>query len=106
MTTSEHQVVESTVAALDRLGDATNAQTEQILNAARQAATSERIPKHNRHWLWALTSAAVLILVAGVYTGGRNGSEAVAITEQLVADAELYQDMEFYTWLSEELESE
>ena len=106
MTTPDRQCAETTLSALDRVADATDAQTDQALNTARQAAIRAHETKYNRHWLWALASAAVLVLVVGVYSAGRNGSEATAITEQLVADAELYQDMEFYTWLSEELESE
>ena len=106
MTIPDKTVIENTLDTLDRIERATDAQTEQALNASRRAALGSHNSKHNRHWMWALASAAVLVLVVGIYTAGRNGSEGAAITEQLVADAELYQDMEFYTWLAEELESD
>ena len=103
---TDRQRIESMVGALERITDATDAQTDQALNAARRNALRESGAKRTKNWLMTLASAVVLVLVVGVFTAGRNGSEVSAMTEQLVADAELYQEMEFYLWLSEELELE
>lgn len=110
----EHQnsdhYIETAVAALERMADAADATSEQALNAARRKALQGMIPsatsnKRPSRWLWAAATAAALALAVGIAWVDRNGHE-LPPAEQLVADAELYQQMEFYLWLSEELESE
>ena len=54
--------VRGTVAALDRMADATDARTEQALNAARYKAMGFRpVPSKRNNWL-ALGSVAALVL--------------------------------------------
>lgn len=100
------ECIDATVEALDRMADGTDAQTEQALGAARRKALDAAQARRLSSWHWAAATAAVLalaIVLAFVY---RNGNDLPPLNEQLVADAELYQEMEFYLWLSEELESE
>lgn len=107
----EHEIVEATTEALDRMAREADPRADQALDAARREALRE--PDRNRTWawLWATTAAAVLALAVVVAfidfkEGDFNDGEPSLLAQQPVADAELYQDMEFYLWLSQELESE
>jgi hypothetical protein len=102
----DRQCIETAVSALDRIADANDAATEQALDAARRQALQGPNRMRPLRLLSAAAAAAVLLLAAGIAFVDRNGGELAPLTEQLAADAELYQEMEFYLWLSEELESQ
>jgi hypothetical protein len=102
----EQRAIEFAAEALVRMADATDAQTEQALNSARRDALRGLDKTRTSAWLWATATAAVLALaVATIFLDG-NGEDKTLLAQQPVADAELYRDMEFYLWLSEQLESE
>lgn len=103
---TEQRVIESTVEALERMADASDAATDQALNAARRQALERNSGAWSSSWPWAMAGAAVLALAIGIAFFGGNGEEGALLAQQPVADAELYQEMEFYLWLSEELEAE
>lgn len=102
----EHRAIESAAEALDRMADATDAKTEQALNSARRDALRGLGKSRTSAWLWATATAAVLALAVGITFFDGNGEDKPLLAQQPIADAELYQEMEFYLWLSEQLESE
>lgn len=96
--------IEAAVEALDRIADATDANSDRTLNAARREALGATGARASP-WFWAAATATVAALAVAIVFFDRDGNDLPPLTEQLVADAELYQEMEFYLWLSEELES-
>lgn len=102
----ENECVTQTVAELDRMADATDAQTVHALHEARRASIGSENSRFSRWQIMASGLTAAVVVVLGVYLTDRNNSEVSAMAQQLVVDAELYEEMEFYTWLSEELDSE
>lgn len=112
---SEHGIVEATTEALDRLADAGGAQADRALDAARREALRSLDENRAAPWLWATAAAAAFALAVVVAfvdfnEGDFDDGEPALLAQQPppepVADAELYQEMEFYLWLSQELESE
>ncbi len=94
------------VEALQREADATDADSLQLLKRARfKALNAERGPRSSG-WLWATATAAVLALAVGIGYIDRNGNENALLAQQPLAEPELYEEMEFYLWLSEELETD
>lgn len=102
----DRQCIETAVAELERMANATDAATEQALDAARRQALQGMNRMRPPRLLWATASAVALLVAVGIAFVDRNGGELALLTETLVPDAELYQELEFYLWLSEELESE
>lgn len=100
----EARVVDTALDALDRVVDSLDLSTDQELDAARLKALDAGQGRPSRSWIWALAPALALVLAIVLVTNVGNGSDHANIGETLVADAELYEDLEFYQWLSEELE--
>lgn len=99
----DHEVIQAAVKALGRVAAATDAATEQAFNAARHEAVGRRRKAASTGWL--LAAAAALVLAMGISLFYPRAEQETLLAQQPVADAELYQEMEFYLWLSEELES-
>ena len=102
MSQPEGHEIESAVAALEK---ETGAQTEawrQRLDRARREALQGRRRPVPRRWAWAGAAAGLalaVVLLVGLPQSGDN------LAQPPVAEADLYEDMEFYLWLAKELDS-
>lgn len=104
---AEREAIDAAIEALERLDSATDAASVQALDAARAGALQAPWAPRPSPLVWASAAAAVLALVVGIGIFDRNGGgDDTLLAQQPVADAELYQEMEFYLWLSEELETD
>lgn len=101
MNNSDKRIHELGREALDAVTDALPADSVRRLNAARQQALLPQRPL-SRPWRF-VAAAAVLVLALSIGILMRPGEQAAVAPP--VADADLYQDLEFYLWLAQELES-
>ena len=101
MNTHDTDPVRRTLSGLDAVTDHTPGTQRQRLDAARRAALNAPV---RRHPAWLPAGALAAVLAAVLITAGLHESP-LEPDEMPVADAELYEDMEFYLWLAEELES-
>lgn len=102
---NDELIVDSVVDELDRQVEAVDASDDQFLNHARRKALASGLPSSRKLISgWAFAGVAAVVMAVVVMMADRNEGETANITETLVADTELYEEMEFYQWLSEELE--
>lgn len=106
----DKNVAQAASSALDQLAAATDADTAQQLDRARrQALDAGGSYRLGRRWaVGAAACAVALAAVAAVLIQVGPGvlDENALVAQELVADPELYEELEFYSWLSQEIEAE
>ena len=105
---ADQHVIERTVAALQQSEDALGTADRARLNAASRAALEAAGKPRVSVWMWASAgaAAAALALAIGLGNFNGNGTQTNMLAQQVLAEPELYEEMEFYLWLSAELEEE